>query len=147
MGQTHSQTLPNGQTETINLNGFDKSLVSSGILNRTDQFNQLIQAANNAIVCGPDCQKQQKTDLLVRLPGIGKKTAERLVVEMKDSLMQLPQSLESQNHSEQDEAIRALEALGYKSHEASKAIRSIDDANEKTCEQLIRQALQILASR
>ena len=66
MGQTHSQTLPNGQTETINLNGFDKSLVSSGILNRTDQFNQLIQAANNAIVCGPDCQKQQKTDLLLK---------------------------------------------------------------------------------
>ena len=84
---------------------------------------------------------------MVRLPGIGKKTAERLVVEMKDSLTQIPQSLAPQKPSDQDEAIKALEALGYKAHEASKAMRSIEDANEKTCEQLIRQALQILASR
>ena len=93
------------------------------------------------------CIQQQNTDLLVRLPGIGKKTAERLVVEMKDSLTQIPQSLAPQKPSDQDEAIKALEALGYKAHEASKAMRSIEDANEKTCEQLIRQALQILASR
>lgn len=97
------------------------------------------------------CIHQQNTDLLVKLPGIGKKTAERLVVEMKDSIQQLPNavmSLEKQsasvNHS--SEAISALEALGYKHQEAVKVMNKIDDG-QKTCEQLIRQALQVLAGR
>ena len=96
------------------------------------------------------CIYQKNTEFLTKLPGIGKKTAERLVVEMKDSLQQLPQSTKlQQSHSgvvlrEQDEAIKALESLGYKSQEATKVIHKIDDGN-KTCEQLIRQALQLLA--
>jgi len=95
------------------------------------------------------CIHQQNTLLLTRLPGIGKKTAERLVVEMKDSIQQLPQMKQHPNviarPREQDEAISALEALGYKPHEASKVISKIDDG-QKTCEQLIRQALQLLSS-
>ncbi len=95
------------------------------------------------------CINQQNTLLLTKLPGIGKKTAERLVVEMKDGLQQLPHAARLQEkHTvivrEQDEAIRALEALGYKPQEASKAVSKIDDG-KKTCEQLIRQALQILS--
>jgi Holliday junction DNA helicase RuvA len=46
----------------------------------------------------------------------------------------------------QDEAISALEALGYKPQEAQKVVNKIDDGL-KTCEQLIREALQILATR
>ncbi len=95
------------------------------------------------------CIHQQNTALLTKLPGIGKKTAERLVVEMKDSLQQLPHSVRLQDsppihEREQDEAIKALESLGYKQQEAVKAINKID-VGTKTCEQLIRQALQILA--
>ena len=94
---------------------------------------------------------QQNTDLLVKLPGIGKKTAERLVVEMKDSIQQLPTngSLPAKQTllmSQSDEAISALEALGYKHQEAVKVITKIDDG-QKNCEQLIRQALQVLAGR
>ena len=96
------------------------------------------------------CIHQENTTLLTKLPGIGKKTAERLVVEMKDSLSQLPTASridEKQPISfrEQDEAIKALESLGYKPQEAIKAINHIDDGH-KTCEQLIRQALQLLAT-
>ncbi|KTC95546.1 Holliday junction branch migration protein RuvA [Legionella feeleii] len=98
------------------------------------------------------CITQQNTVVLTKLPGIGKKTAERLVIEMKDSVKQF-NSMDSNQLSqklsinrEQDEAISALEALGYKQQEAVKAINKIDDGN-KTCEQLIRQALQLLASR
>lgn len=98
------------------------------------------------------CITQQNTLLLTKLPGIGKKTAERLVIEMKDSVKQfnnmdssLSQKL-SVNLREQDEAISALEALGYKQQEAIKVINKIDDGS-KTCEQLIRQALQLLANR
>lgn len=95
------------------------------------------------------CIYQKNTEFLIKLPGIGKKTAERLVVEMKDGLQQLPQTgrvLESHPRTalrQQDEAIKALESLGYKPQEAIKMINKIDDG-DKTCEQLIRQALQLL---
>ncbi len=98
------------------------------------------------------CINQQNTMLLTKLPGIGKKTAERLVVEMKDSIQQLPQAATlnkkqpSTRFGQQEEAISALEALGYKRQEAAKIIHKIDDG-QKTCEQLIRQGLQALATR
>ena len=98
------------------------------------------------------CIKQENAALLTKLPGIGKKTAERLVVEMRDSIKLFSGSGPDALYKpaaiirEQDEAISALEALGYKPQEASKAVNKIDDGN-KTCEQLIREALQILATR
>ena len=98
------------------------------------------------------CIHQQNTHVLTKLPGIGKKTAERLVVEMKDSIKQLAYSDVAQrastttHRSDQDEAISALEALGYKHHEASVLIRKIDDG-QQSCEQLIRLALQSLSLR
>lgn len=97
------------------------------------------------------CIDQQNTALLTKLPGIGKKTAERLVVEMKGSIQQLPFADSASgpmttNMSQQDEAISALEALGYKRQEATKVVSKMDDG-QMTCEQLIRQALQILAGR
>ncbi|MCR9191871.1 MAG: Holliday junction branch migration protein RuvA [Gammaproteobacteria bacterium] len=96
------------------------------------------------------CLHQQNASLLTKLPGIGKKTAERLVVEMKDSIQQFtpssqPQSSVMPKMSNQDEAVSALEALGYKSQEATALIRKIDDG-QQTCEQLIRLALQSLST-
>lgn len=97
------------------------------------------------------CIHQQNTSYLTKLPGIGKKTAERLVIEMRDNIKQLPSASSEQLSVKQissirvqDEAISALEALGYKPQEASKVINKIDDGS-KSCEQLIRQALQSLA--
>lgn len=98
------------------------------------------------------CIHQENATLLTKLPGIGKKTAERLIVEMRDSIKQFgeAQAGSAQNPTNmmrsQDEAISALEALGYKPQEALKVINKIDDGI-KSCEQLIREALQILASR
>lgn len=104
--------------------------------------------------CTPDefiqCIHQQNTTLLTKLPGIGKKTADRLVVEMRDSISQLPNApvasdkLTSSSIYPSNEAVSALEALGYKHQEATKVVSKIDDG-QKTCEQLIRQALQILS--
>lgn len=98
------------------------------------------------------CIEQQNSLQLTRIPGIGKKTAERLVIEMRDSVKRLfgEESLTidvnpiSSDLNVQNEAVSALEALGYKAQEALKVIRKIDDGN-KTCEQLIRQALQVLS--
>lgn len=98
------------------------------------------------------CIQQENAALLTKLPGIGKKTAERLVVEMRDSIKQFgqisPQSRPAllQTMSSQDEAVSALESLGYKYQEASKVVGKIDDGN-KNSQQLIREALQLLSSR
>lgn len=95
-----------------------------------------------------DCIHQQNTMLLTKLPGIGKKTAERLVVEMKDSIQQLHQTTRISHaaiHHEKDEAICALEGLGYKLQDVTKVIQKIDDS-KKSCEQLIREGLQILSN-
>lgn len=89
---------------------------------------------------------------LIRLPGIGKKTAQRLIVEMKDRLddWDTPStddktSTESDNlNSGQDiikEATSALIALGYKPVEASKMISKLDK-QDQTSESLIKQALK-----
>ncbi|WP_419418620.1 Holliday junction branch migration protein RuvA [Legionella sp. D16C41] len=95
---------------------------------------------------------QNNTNFLTKLPGIGKKTAERLIIEMKDIVNQLAQneviSIADQtmlgNQHEQHEAICALEALGYKLQEATRIIKKLDNGS-KTCEQLIREALRQLA--
>jgi Holliday junction DNA helicase RuvA len=98
------------------------------------------------------CIHQENAALLTKLPGIGKKTAERLVVEMRDSIKQFGEGaseikLQQKNLlRSQDEAISALEALGYKPQEALKVVNKIDDGN-KSCEQLIRESLQILSLR
>lgn len=97
------------------------------------------------------CVQQENVALLTKIPGVGKKTAERLIVEMKDSLKQYLDfnemssgGSERQKAYHQNEAVSALEALGYKPHEAVKVIRQIDDG-QKSVEQLIRQALQLLS--
>lgn len=97
------------------------------------------------------CIHQQDAQMLTRLPGIGKKTAERLVVEMKDCLKHIEGTTSpGQNQAPvlqvQDEATKALEALGYKLSDATKAVKKVDDGKQ-TCEQLIRQALQYLSGR
>jgi Holliday junction DNA helicase RuvA len=96
------------------------------------------------------CIKQENSALLTKLPGIGKKTAERLVIEMRDSVKQfgehnlssIPESVHAR--SNQDEAISALESLGYKPQEALKVVNTINDG-VKSCEQLIREALKVLS--
>ncbi|HRD68768.1 MAG TPA: Holliday junction branch migration protein RuvA [Legionella sp.] len=98
------------------------------------------------------CIQQENATLLTKLPGIGKKTAERLVVEMRDSIKQFSTSSGGNTTHQitsvrsQDEAISALEVLGYKPQEALKVVNKIDDGI-KTCEQLIRESLQILSAR
>lgn len=97
------------------------------------------------------CIKQENAAFLTKLPGIGKKTAERLVVEMRDSIKQFTGGADLTHKPimvmrGQDEAVSALEALGYKPQEAIKAVNKVDDGN-KSCEQLIREALQVLGGR
>ena len=98
------------------------------------------------------CIEDSDTQALVRLPGVGKKTAERLVIEMRDRLPALSEISETaitlspgqQNTAAgnpKQEAITALCSLGYKAVEASKMVQNIS-GNELGCEEIIRLALQ-----
>jgi Holliday junction DNA helicase RuvA len=85
---------------------------------------------------------------LTQLPGVGKKTAERLIVEMRDRLFNtfgsgvgtLPNVADLGQGSIAD-AVSALVALGYKSQEASRVVRQLNTEGLAT-EEIIRQALQ-----
>jgi len=98
------------------------------------------------------CVNGGDTARLIRLPGVGKKTAERLVLEMRDRLSEWHKtssisSLPSSNAkyipitTTLDDAISALISLGYKPQDADKMIRKIAE-DGMTSEQLIRKALQ-----
>lgn len=88
------------------------------------------------------CIEAQAPEQLIRLPGIGKKTAERLLVEMKDKIEPFATARQPmETSSAQAEATRALEALGYKNQEAIKMIKAAD-TGAMNCEQLIREALK-----
>lgn len=90
-------------------------------------------------------------DSLARLPGIGKKTAQRLIVEMRDRLGQAPAggggdappsaATMGGRPSPAEEALNALIALGYKQAEASRLLGAVDSAGLDS-EELIRRALQ-----
>ena len=87
-------------------------------------------------------------DTLVHLPGIGKKTAERLIVEMKDKIQDVTDSPELTGSAASDnnmllEARNALVNLGYKSSEARKILDKIDTTGLEV-DELLRQALKSL---
>ena len=98
------------------------------------------------------CVQMQDTATLTRLPGIGKKTAERLIIEMRDRLADFGTGLPggagevraagmAPAASPVEDAVSALVALGYKPPEASRLVRGIDCA-ELGSEEIIRRALQ-----
>ena len=102
----------------------------------TVEFQQAIQTSN--------------ITALTALPGVGKKTAERLVVEMKDRLPTITVTSNSTDtaethtpapHSAKEDALGALLALGYKPAEAQRMLKNIAHENLPV-EAIIRQALQ-----
>ena len=86
---------------------------------------------------------------LTRLPGVGKKTAERLIIEMRDRLKDISGAMglkpvvstAAKLAGAKDEAVAALISLGYKPAEAEKMIRNLDTDGLNT-EQIIKLALQ-----
>jgi len=95
------------------------------------------------------CIQDGDTARLIRLPGVGKKTAERLIIEMRDRLKdwevsnknKATQSNISKSATAVEDAISALIGLGYKPQEASRLVHAVamDDMDS---ELLIREALK-----
>lgn len=94
------------------------------------------------------CIMEGDSKALTRLPGVGKKTAERLVVELKDRLDKedaikapgLVAKVETQA-SPVNDAVSALISLGYKAQQASQMVRVVE-VEGKSTEDIIRAALQ-----
>ena len=94
------------------------------------------------------CILEGDSKALTQLPGVGKKTAERLVVELKDRIdkehaIKLPGTVitTEKQTSPVNDAVSALISLGYKAQQASQIIRSMD-VEGKSTEEIIRAALQ-----
>ena len=96
-----------------------------------------------------DCIMSEDADLLAKTPGIGKKTALKLIVELQDRLDKVElvnASTSTMGHKTSynpnaKQALAALQSLGFKTKEANKMVSAIDDQTLST-EQLIRLALQ-----
>ena len=94
------------------------------------------------------CIQNNNAERLTKLPGIGKKTAERLIIEMRDRIENIPKLATIQKNGNMDkrsnpadEAISALISLGYKPAEASKYVLAITN-DGMSSEELIREALK-----
>lgn len=92
------------------------------------------------------CVEYEDTTTLSKIPGVGKKTAERLIIEMRDRIDTVtPTEAGSKavtvEASARSEAFDALVALGYKANEVNKLIGKLD-IEDKSAEEIIRQALR-----
>ncbi|KAA0445989.1 MAG: Holliday junction branch migration protein RuvA [Candidatus Thioglobus sp.] len=101
------------------------------------EINQLVSAVQN-----------EDDALIAKTPGIGKKTAQKLIVELKDRLAKLnfidsgAQTAATNSHNQSNpQALSALQSLGFKVKEAEKMLANVSD-NSLSTEELIRQALQ-----
>jgi Holliday junction DNA helicase RuvA len=103
------------------------------------------------------CIQEEDIPRLIKVPGIGKKTAERLIIEMRDRLVGWAVTTPTVNVGSSDqspstlpltdpvaEARNALESLGYKPAEAEKAVKAVTDVAGKggSVEEIIRKALR-----
>ena len=96
-----------------------------------------------------ECIANEDSDLLAKTPGIGKKTALKLIVELQDRLSKVEltsssisnNAIQKSSNPNTQQAIEALQSLGFKTKEANNMVSKIEDKDLST-EQLIRQALQ-----
>ena len=93
------------------------------------------------------CISIGNAEQLIRIPGIGRKTAERLIVDLRDRLEPLDVGSHSSSigiKTPEQDAVSALVALGYRSGQALRAVRESDSLGGSV-EELIRDALKKLA--
>lgn len=99
------------------------------------------------------CVQSEDAGMLSKLPGVGRKTAERLIMDMRDKIDAQAQVLSvsrvgggdgDSDAASRNEAFSALTSLGYKPNEARKMLDSVDPALTRT-EDILRSVLQSAA--
>ncbi len=142
-----------GFTELETLNLFETLLTVSGV------GPKLAVSIVNAMPSDMFCRAilQDELAVLTKIPGIGKKTAQRLVLELKDKLAAQTDSFSSgidaaplAGNSVQSQVVAALTALGYRADEATGALQAAAKQQPDLLESessLLREALKYLGSR
>lgn len=87
--------------------------------------------------------ERNETGLLTRIPGIGKKTAERLMLELKGKLHGTDSTVLTTEHSDRADIVSALIALGYSERDAQQTTKQLPEG--VSVSDGIRQALKMLA--
>jgi holliday junction DNA helicase RuvA len=118
---------------------FRKLLKISGVGART----ALAVLSGMSVADVKDAVSRQDSARLIRVPGIGKKTAERLLLELKDKLDVAVVAVQSEAGSAGSDVVNALLALGYSDKEAQYALKGLDPGLSVT--EAIRQALKVLS--
>lgn len=96
------------------------------------------------------CVRYDDTAMLIKIPGVGRKTAERLIIEMRDKIdesagNELVVKGRSVASDSRAEAVDALVALGYKPAEVKRLLAKLD-TKDKSAEDIIRLALRQAAA-
>lgn len=99
-----------------------------------------------------DCLIQERVNTLIRIPGVGRKTAERLILELRDRAEKLARELLPSPSTRSDPSLQvhsdaeaALIQLGYKPAEAQRALQAVSDDPDQDTASLLRRALKHLA--
>ncbi len=91
------------------------------------------------------CVRLEDTAMLVKIPGVGRKTAERLIIEMRDRLEKTTGTdagkVAAASSEPRNEAVDALVALGYKPAEVKRLLAQLETGG-KSAEEIIRLALK-----
>ena len=118
---------------------FRKLLKISGVGART----ALAVLSGMSVADLRDAVSRQESGRLTRIPGIGKKTAERLLLELKDKLDVAVIAVRSETEGAGNDVVNALLALGYSDKEAQFAVKNLEAGLSVT--DGIRQALKVLS--
>lgn len=129
-----------GFTTLIELNFFELLLTVSGIGPKT-----ALGILNSASVGAIETAVQTgDSSHLTKVSGIGKKVAEKIVLELKDKIEKISHSPEAKSAMKNDsDALEALKSLGYNQYEAREALKELPKTIIKTND-MIREALKIL---
>lgn len=98
----------------------------------------------------------EDVNLIKSCPGVGAKTAQRLIIELKDKLRledafemavnnNVKKAVQDNTVIVMNEAVEALVSLGYGSKDAINAVKKVEDIQNKSSEQILKEALKALA--
>lgn len=144
----------------------DDSITLFGFVDQAEKrlFLQLINVSGIgpksalAILANPDHQglidaiANNNVGYLTKFPGIGKKTASQIVLDLKDkiadqatgSLLTADQPAAASNTPALDDALAALSALGYREREIKKIKKQLLESEATTTDEYLRQALRLI---
>jgi Holliday junction DNA helicase RuvA len=87
-----------------------------------------------------------ETAYLTKVSGIGKKSAEKIVLELRDKLGAAAGESDDASFKEKEEALEALVALGYSLRDAREALKKVGDEHS-TLSEKVREALKVLSEK